>query len=374
MRPAARRKTAIVRFDDGQALRGIERAPHLVERRDHLRGRRLLGSCARHDLQRRGGQAGDNPAVDIGDDDAAARDTEAVSLQARQVVALAAADCGSRGERLRPVEHVEAHLRHYTGETRRCVTIPSTLEDALVRYWGYTTFRPLQREAMESVLAGRDSMVVLPDRRRQVALLPGAGRRAARARARRVSAHLVDEGSGGHARRQRRARGALQQLAFARREVGRGLGRARGTLPAVVCLARAARRRRRATASCRSSASTRVSFVAVDEAHCISQWGHDFRPEYRQLGRLKQLLPGVSLHAYTATATARVRRDIAAQLGLDEPVGVRRRVRSPEPRSTARCPGHSSSGSCSTCSDAIAVRPASSTARRGARWTRCPRG
>ncbi len=62
-----------------------------------------------------------------------------------------------------------------------------------------------------------------------------------------------------------------------------------------------------------------VSFVAVDEAHCISQWGHDFRPEYRQLGRLRQLLPGVSVHAYTATATARVRRDIADQLGLNDP-------------------------------------------------------
>ena len=63
-----------------------------------------------------------------------------------------------------------------------------------------------------------------------------------------------------------------------------------------------------------------VSFVAVDEAHCISQWGHDFRPEYRQLGRLGQLLPGVSLHAYTATATARVRRDMATQLGLQNPI------------------------------------------------------
>ena len=63
-----------------------------------------------------------------------------------------------------------------------------------------------------------------------------------------------------------------------------------------------------------------VDFVAVDEAHCISQWGHDFRPEYRQLGRLRQLLPGVSLHAYTATATARVRRDIANQLALNIPV------------------------------------------------------
>ena len=59
-----------------------------------------------------------------------------------------------------------------------------------------------------------------------------------------------------------------------------------------------------------------ISFMAVDEAHCISQWGHDFRPEYRQLGRLRNLFADVSLHAYTATATARVRRDIATQLGL----------------------------------------------------------
>ena len=59
-----------------------------------------------------------------------------------------------------------------------------------------------------------------------------------------------------------------------------------------------------------------VRFVAVDEAHCISQWGHDFRPEYRQLGRLRAFFPGVSLHAFTATATDRVRRDIASQLQL----------------------------------------------------------
>ena len=63
-----------------------------------------------------------------------------------------------------------------------------------------------------------------------------------------------------------------------------------------------------------------VSFIAVDEAHCISQWGHDFRPEYRQLARLRDRWPSISLHAYTATATARVRRDIMAQLGLREAV------------------------------------------------------
>ena len=54
-------------------------------------------------------------------------------------------------------------------------------------------------------------------------------------------------------------------------------------------------------------------FIAIDEAHCISQWGHDFRPEYRQLGRLRDDFPGVSLHAFTATATERVRRDIVAR-------------------------------------------------------------
>ena len=59
-----------------------------------------------------------------------------------------------------------------------------------------------------------------------------------------------------------------------------------------------------------------VSFIAVDEAHCISQWGHDFRPEYRQLARVRERWPSIGLHAFTATATARVRRDIVAQLGL----------------------------------------------------------
>ena len=63
-----------------------------------------------------------------------------------------------------------------------------------------------------------------------------------------------------------------------------------------------------------------VRFIAVDEAHCISQWGHDFRPEYRQLGALREDFPGASLHAFTATATERVRHDIARELRLNDPL------------------------------------------------------
>ena len=61
-----------------------------------------------------------------------------------------------------------------------------------------------------------------------------------------------------------------------------------------------------------------VRFIAIDEAHCISQWGHDFRPEYRQLGGLREDFPGASLHAFTATATERVRHDIVHELRLDD--------------------------------------------------------
>ena len=66
-------------------------------------------------------------------------------------------------------------------------------------------------------------------------------------------------------------------------------------------------------------AQLKVSLVAVDEAHCISVWGHEFRPDYRKLGELRRSLPGVPFLALTATATERVREDIVEQLHLEQP-------------------------------------------------------
>ncbi len=63
-----------------------------------------------------------------------------------------------------------------------------------------------------------------------------------------------------------------------------------------------------------------ISTLAIDEAHCVSEWGHDFRPEYRQLQQLRQRYPTVPVLALTATATARVRQDITQQLGLQQPL------------------------------------------------------
>jgi ATP-dependent DNA helicase RecQ len=66
-----------------------------------------------------------------------------------------------------------------------------------------------------------------------------------------------------------------------------------------------------------------LAFVAIDEAHCISEWGHDFRPDYLQLAEIVRLFPDCPVAAFTATATRRVEQDIIAKLGLREPYRVR---------------------------------------------------
>ena len=75
----------------------------------------------------------------------------------------------------------------------------------------------------------------------------------------------------------------------------------------------------------------RVSLVAIDEAHCISEWGHEFRPDYRNLRQLRSMFPRTPVLALTATATERVRRDIVEQLDLRGRGGVRLELQPGEP-------------------------------------------
>jgi superfamily II DNA helicase RecQ len=72
----------------------------------------------------------------------------------------------------------------------------------------------------------------------------------------------------------------------------------------------------------RAMAEARVALLVIDEAHCVSEWGHDFRPDYRRVGRFREELRPRATMALTATATARVRADVARRLGLRDPVEV----------------------------------------------------
>jgi ATP-dependent DNA helicase RecQ len=193
------------------------------------------------------------------------------------------------------------------------------LLEVLERYWGYTDFRPLQHDAMSAILDGRDSVVVLPTGggkslcfQAPALLRPGLGI---------VVSPLISlmkdqvdtlVGNGVPAALYNSTLGADEKASVA---AGLREGRYRLLYVSPERLAGEGSDGFMAKLS-RSD----VRFVAVDEAHCISQWGHDFRPEYRQLGRLRSSFPNVSLHAFTATATARVRRDIASQLELERPV------------------------------------------------------
>ncbi len=190
-----------------------------------------------------------------------------------------------------------------------------SIEEVLRKYWGFDQFLPLQKEAMTCVCAGRDSIVVLPTgggkslcfqapalvlsgltlvvspllslMKDQVDSLLENGIPAARLDSTISAAEKIQLYSGLRGRRLRLLYVSPERIVM------------EGFLEFIKAIG--------------------VSSVAVDEAHCVSMWGHDFRPEYRQLRILREALPGVPIGAYTATATAHVRRDIAEQLHLDHP-------------------------------------------------------
>jgi ATP-dependent DNA helicase RecQ len=185
----------------------------------------------------------------------------------------------------------------------------------LSRWWGFDTLRPLQAEAITTALAGRDSLVVMPTGGGkslcyQVPPLVGATTDVVVSPLVALMKDQVD---------------ALEAIGYPAAALHGGMSQeeraaVRDRLAAgELRLLFSAPERLVNTGLLDLLARVGVKRFAIDEAHCISQWGHDFRPEYRQLALLRDRFPAASIHAFTATATPRVRDDIARQLALRDP-------------------------------------------------------
>ena len=188
--------------------------------------------------------------------------------------------------------------------------------DALKRFWGYDSFRPRQEEIIRALSGGRDVCVVMPTGggKSLCYQLPAAlaeGRTAVVispliALMQDQVAHLTQIGIPAVFLNSATAANERGDL---KRRVAAGEFRLLYLSPERLVLDTTAEWLRRVP----------VSFFAIDEAHCISEWGHDFRPEYRQLSRLRTFSPDKPIAAFTASATQHVRRDIIEQLHLRDP-------------------------------------------------------
>jgi ATP-dependent DNA helicase RecQ len=187
--------------------------------------------------------------------------------------------------------------------------------EILKRWWGFETLRPMQGEAIQAALAGRDSLVVMPT---------GGGKSLCYQLPPLVS-DSTDVVISPLVALMKDQVDALEAIGYPAAALHSGLsqeerGAIRDRLRAgELRLLFSAPERLVNSGLLDTLAQVGVKRFAIDEAHCISHWGHDFRPEYRQLALLRDRFPHASIHAFTATATPRVRDDIAAQLGLRDP-------------------------------------------------------
>ena len=182
-------------------------------------------------------------------------------------------------------------------------------------YWGYSSFRPLQERIVRSLLAGRDTCVVMPT---------GGGKSLCYQLPAVVSGRTAVVVSPLIALMQDQA-AQLAQMGIPAAVLNSTLSDQQQS--SVVKQARAGAYRLLYLSPERLARGDTIgwlqkvpiAFFAIDEAHCISEWGHEFRPEYRQLNRLRGHFPDHPIAAFTASATRHVRHDILAQLQLRAP-------------------------------------------------------
>jgi ATP-dependent DNA helicase RecQ len=204
-----------------------------------------------------------------------------------------------------------------TSQPLSILSSPDPVFAALQHYWGYDTFRPRQEEIVRSLAAGHDVCVIMPTGGGKSLCYQLPAVLAENKTAVVVSpliALMQDQVA------------QLQQMGIPavflnsavvesdRRDVKHkaiaGEYRLMYVSPERIVM----------DGTAEWLARVPVSFFAIDEAHCISEWGHDFRPEYRQLSKLRDMFPDQPIAAFTASATQRVRHDIVEQLRLRDPL------------------------------------------------------
>jgi ATP-dependent DNA helicase RecQ len=185
----------------------------------------------------------------------------------------------------------------------------------LKRTFGYSTFRPLQRDIIDATLAGKDVFALLPTGggKSLCFQLPALARPGLTVVVSPLIALMKDQVD------QLQASGVA--ATFLNSTLGEKEARARlsGLHRGQYKLLYAAPERLLLDGWVENLKTWNVTCIAIDEAHCVSEWGHDFRPEYRQLAKLRTALPGIPMMALTATATGRVRTDIIKHLKLENP-------------------------------------------------------
>jgi len=186
--------------------------------------------------------------------------------------------------------------------------------EALRRYWGYDSFRELQGEAVDAALAGRDCLLVLPTGggKSLCYQTPAACGRGLVLVVSPLIALMDDQVAAARQAGLQAAALHTNIVEAERRRIREQAARCELQLLYVSP-------ERLAGGDLASRLAAQLALIAIDEAHCVSHWGHDFRPEYRQLQAVFQQAPQVPRMALTATATTQVQDDIVVQLGLRSP-------------------------------------------------------